>query len=185
MAKGAALSIDYCDTTFEPAAERRAHLLEDYGFECECPRCTSEPDLCRAFLCPQEGCDGKVCPLGLGTKPSDWKCLTCAAQLPKAVRKRFLKIEAALVEEGPTDLEEVDEVLEHDVFHETHHVVGDALLALGDLYAKDDDQIQSGGAEAIWLRVIAIAQQVSPSLCLLRDPRSHGQGVAFTRVWGG
>ena len=32
--KGAALSIDYCDAAFEPAAARRAHLLEDYGFEC-------------------------------------------------------------------------------------------------------------------------------------------------------
>jgi hypothetical protein len=162
--KGSALSIDYCDATFEPTAERRAHLLQHYGFECACARCTSEPDLPRAFLCPEVGCEGKVCPVGLGKKPSDWKCLTCGVQLSKPVRKRFLKIESQLNEEGPQDLEEVDEVLEHDVFHETHHIVGQALVELGDLYAKDDDQIRSGGAEAIWLRVIAIAQQVLPEV---------------------
>jgi len=67
----------------------------------------------------------------MGGKPSDWKCLRCRKQLPKAVRKRFLKIEAALVDQPPEDLEEIDEVLKHDVFHQTHHIVAEALAELG------------------------------------------------------
>ena len=162
--KGSTLSIDYCDSTFEPTAERRDHLLQDYGFECLCARCTSLPDLTRAFLCPVDGCAGKVCPVALGAKPSDWKCLTCRAQLPKTTRKRFLKIEAALAQEPPADLEEIDEVLEHDVFHESHHVILDSLVEIGEHYAKDDGQVRSGAAEAIWERVIDLSDQVLPAV---------------------
>jgi hypothetical protein len=109
VSEGEALSIDYCDAAFEPTARRRKHLLEDYGFECLCAKCTTQvgahrhplppplsplrrglksrgvadteggaqPDLARAFICPQEGCQGKVCPLGepASPPPACWFCL--------------------------------------------------------------------------------------------------------------
>jgi hypothetical protein len=164
--EGDALSIDYCDATFEPTAARRAYLLQDYGFECTCDRCIKQPDVCRAFCCPAGGgrCGGKVCPIGLGNKPADWRCLTCGRQLPDIARKRYLKIEAALAEEGPVDLEEVEEVLEHNVFKESHHIIVDALVELGTLYAKDDELICNGSAEAIWNRVISLSQEVLPEV---------------------
>jgi hypothetical protein len=105
-----------------------------------------------------------VCPIGLGNKPADWRCLTCGRQLPDIARKRYLKIEAALAEEGPVDLEEIEEMLEHNVFKESHHIIVDALVELGTLYAKDDELIRNGSAEAIWNRVISLSQEVLPEV---------------------
>ncbi|GFH27157.1 histone methyltransferase, partial [Haematococcus lacustris] len=46
IAAGEEVTISYLGRPqLQPATVRRARLLEDYGFECSCPRCVNELEL--------------------------------------------------------------------------------------------------------------------------------------------
>jgi hypothetical protein len=58
IAKDEPLSICYYSRNV-PTAIRRQHLQTEYGFLCQCVRCTTGFDSCRAFVCPaSSSCDG-------------------------------------------------------------------------------------------------------------------------------
>ena len=51
------------------------------------------------------------------------------------------------------------------MFHESHYIIIDALVELGEAMAKDDEHVHNGGAEAIWKRIIRLANEV----CMLHS----------------
>ena len=78
IAAGEAVTIAYLPTAYCSTNDRRAALRDRYNFECCCRWCEAEPDLARAFRCPQ--CprnEGVVCPVGDGSRISEWSCLQC------------------------------------------------------------------------------------------------------------
>jgi len=62
IAEGEALSIDYLllPDGYLPT-QHRASMLAHWGFTCSCPRCTTLPELTRAFVCPSCGAP-ELCP---------------------------------------------------------------------------------------------------------------------------
>src|SRR5687767_11949405 len=67
---------------------RRKTLQDVYGFICNCPRCTTLPDLYRSFVCAK--CNGVVCPIG---ETEQWNCFDCSHQMSEEEKQKYLKAE--------------------------------------------------------------------------------------------
>mmetsp|Transcript_65755 Transcript_65755/g.140672 ORF Transcript_65755/g.140672 Transcript_65755/m.140672 type:complete len:481 (-) Transcript_65755:49-1491(-) len=94
--EGEALSIDYLllPDSYLGAAGRAA-LLAHWGFACQCPRCTSLPELTRSFRCP--ACAGhELCPPRPGAG-AELVCRTCGITAPVAYAARCLAEELVLL----------------------------------------------------------------------------------------
>jgi rubredoxin len=99
-----------------PREQRRAKLWTKYGIDCTCPSCTSGPDLCRAFVCPN--CkNGEVCPFGEGIKLEDWKCIRCGYIIKEEEREKFIQAETSAIKEGVT-LENSKKYIGRKILHE-------------------------------------------------------------------
>jgi len=95
--EGEALSIDYLGFpgSYRGVADRR-QLLSGWGFECACPRCTSGPEITRAFCCPF--CDlPELCPQAGGSR-SPLVCRACGKRADEDYANRCLAAEAKLIE---------------------------------------------------------------------------------------
>jgi len=97
VSEGTALSIDYLLLPDAYAStEMRQKELGRWGFQCTCERCTTLPELTRAFVCPACG-KGELCP----SKPDsddDFVCLSCGKQADPEVVSRCLAVEAEFIE---------------------------------------------------------------------------------------
>lgn len=89
VAEGDRVSISYLGEVFaQPRDARRAKLLGERHFACECSRCQAV-DECRPLPCPNCRCVGPSFQLGDGT----WRCLRCpweASQANDSNEKRHL-----------------------------------------------------------------------------------------------
>jgi len=98
---GEALSISYMQLPelYLPTAGR-AEVLAPWGFRCSCPRCTSQPEVTRAFVCP--ACSSsELCPTLMGSEDpgSDvpqLRCLKCEHSPDAAYTRRCFDLEAVL-----------------------------------------------------------------------------------------
>lgn len=102
---GEALSIDYIALPNSYlGAESRAELLAGWGFTCSCPRCTTQPELTRAFMCP--ACSmPELCPSRPARPPpapgeeadeGELVCRACGQAAEASYASRCLRAEAAL-----------------------------------------------------------------------------------------
>ncbi|CAM9520360.1 unnamed protein product [Choristocarpus tenellus] len=170
---GDSLSIDYGNNYYTPTVDRQADLEETYGFVCNCKGCSVLPDLSRAFHCPTEGCEGKVCPCGDGGEssgerlPSEWECLKCGHQCAEVEIGVMLVAEEGLAQaleeaevEGVEDIEIL--VSEARVVHPGHCVAFWALDNVAKFLSQDPTMAEE--AERTWSRVVAAMDEVLPEL---------------------
>lgn len=95
-----------------PAALRMQLLQEEYCFTCDCPLCSSIPDVFRAFVCPS--CKkGVVCPVGVGK--GAWKCDKCTHVLSS---EQIQQLEAAERAAIGTSLRDVKKVIAQGILNE-------------------------------------------------------------------
>lgn len=163
IAAGEALSIDYLliPDSCRPAAGR-AELLGDWGFSCSCPRCTSLPEITRAFVCPACG-EPELCPRKPGPDV-DLVCQACGQSPDGAYAARCLHREAVLLRgrsgsagegcdvDGQCDGEsalqpgsQADAGQGSELIGRYHHAVFEVLWARASLGCPDDaDAITSG-----------------------------------------
>jgi hypothetical protein len=122
---GEALSISYLQLPdlYLPA-DGRAKLLAGWGFRCTCTRCTGQPELTRAFVCPQ--CKlSELCPARAGADNQELKCLKCNCVADADYARKCHDIEALLdrLAEGVEELSQTagTENGDADVIGSFHH----------------------------------------------------------------
>ncbi|KAG1668123.1 hypothetical protein FOA52_003910 [Chlamydomonas sp. UWO 241] len=112
VAAGEELTIDYTQevVALQPVHVRRAALLRDKEFLCECPRCSAHGDDTRRFPCQAKECGGHH----LVHQPTDadeaslLPCSCCGAAAQTAYAASLLRGESALVSELRTTNEIID-----------------------------------------------------------------------------
>mmetsp|Transcript_33453 Transcript_33453/g.60334 ORF Transcript_33453/g.60334 Transcript_33453/m.60334 type:complete len:511 (+) Transcript_33453:124-1656(+) len=137
VSEGEALSIDYLSLppNYFPAADR-AEILSAWGFSCTCPRCTSLPELTRAFVCNACGAP-ELCPVRPGAASAvELQCRSCNHVPEAAYVEQCLRREAELrppihdedgsaaadgSEAGPLNVD-LTEVLEDRVISRFHYL---------------------------------------------------------------
>lgn len=121
---GEPVSIAYLPTTYMIQPRRQKELMERYSFTCTCRWCAKEPDLSRAFQCPQcPRLTGAICPTGDGTRYDEWECLQCGYHPPIEDIMRMLDREQELSRIKADKHIGVAKLLGDDLLHYTHAVI--------------------------------------------------------------
>eukprot|EP00931_Biecheleriopsis_adriatica_P005303 TRINITY_DN106829_c0_g1_i1.p1 TRINITY_DN106829_c0_g1~~TRINITY_DN106829_c0_g1_i1.p1 ORF type:complete len:494 (+),score=130.32 TRINITY_DN106829_c0_g1_i1:24-1505(+) len=167
IAQGEALSIDYLALPdgYFPAAERRK-ALSGWGFECTCPRCTSQPELERSFMC--EACGApELCPQRPGGSAEYLKCLACGKPAEAAYAARCLAREAFLNPDTPEESEEKEgigstakaqEAGDSGLMGPNHYLVFQALWAEVALGPPDSAEDMPPFREAVEALIAAVTR---------------------------
>lgn len=93
---GEPLSISYFQLPelYLPTVDR-ARILASWNFVCTCPRCTSLPEVTRAFLCP--ACSApELCPPLPGVDVVELRCLKCGVSAEASYVARCFELEDVL-----------------------------------------------------------------------------------------
>lgn len=122
---GESLSVDYIESFYTPKAERKAILLEEYGFICKCSRCLdSSADNCRVFAC--QSCSHEksiVC-------PPQWTCSTCHIVCTQEQIKDFLAAEQSLQSGTLQNLDQLISVVQDKKLRIQHFLCYETLKNL-------------------------------------------------------
>jgi len=123
---GEALSISYMQMPdlYLPFTGR-AVILSAWGFRCTCPRCTCQPELTRAFVCP--ACSApELCPTLPGPDVRELRCQKCEHNAEAAYVTRCLQVESLLERlaegsEEPAPSNDVDAAGDANLISFYHH----------------------------------------------------------------
>eukprot|EP00927_Polykrikos_kofoidii_P057247 TRINITY_DN51367_c0_g1_i1.p1 TRINITY_DN51367_c0_g1~~TRINITY_DN51367_c0_g1_i1.p1 ORF type:complete len:422 (-),score=87.92 TRINITY_DN51367_c0_g1_i1:106-1371(-) len=113
---GEVLSVSYV-VVYEPTHVRQSQLLAQHGFECTCCRCSVDPELVRAFVCPACG-DGPCSPAHPLGSCRQLKCEECE-ELMELDELGWAELEKA--EACPVVCQECVSVL-HPFHHKLHNM---------------------------------------------------------------
>ncbi|ETV75870.1 hypothetical protein H257_09840 [Aphanomyces astaci] len=128
IAVGEQITVDFFDTHYMCAAERKQVLTEE-GHACACGVCSgTAPDLTRGFKCQVP-----TCPTGIvhPTNSDVFACTTCDTVWDAATVAAAVKAEDTLLTELEVDsVEQMLELVQNSPLHPFHHIFYSALAVL-------------------------------------------------------
>ncbi|EAN97646.1 hypothetical protein Tc00.1047053507641.220 [Trypanosoma cruzi] len=111
-------------SVFMTQPQRSKIVRQLFGVPCSCRWCVEEPDVARAFRCPQcpRNC-GVICPVGDGSRLKEWVCLQCGYRPDVNEVHRCLDEEQELARVKADKMSGLVRLLQADTVHYSHAIV--------------------------------------------------------------